>query len=801
MNRLRTIGMPIMVVLVIVMLATLGISPGMTCGKQERGGEAGTFLVGGREYKVAGPELWEYHAYLALQNYVLPEPPPWKFPMELFNRPDPDFRDYRAEVEDLWTFIILDKVAERAGIPASEALVADWIKRNFTTREGVYDRDIYLRFVSRFAQVFPTPKDFERILAKYLRVKYMMSLYDGLTIPSSEVVFETWKARNKRHDVDYVAQSVAEILGQIDPKAFTEDEVLKYYAQEEVRRRFLIPTRRSFDAAYLAPGALSDAEFTALRERAAAKNLGAFSEVDAEQYFYANQNEYPIQPIRDRLRKEWEERKREREAAEKPPEKPADAGAGEPAGETPPAEPVKPDDAEKPAGEPTDAPGDEKPAEPAGETGPGGKAEPPVAPADGGGAEDPAAPAEGEGAEPPAAPADGGGAEAPAAPAGDGGEAAPVEPAKPTVNDEPFDDPQELKPMERYQRFFKARVERDLFANRLLGRLLADERIDRRGLEEVARDFGLSYFRTAEPLDQYQVLELPTIGSQRLREAINLARAGEGAVYAEEPCVSGSGEARVVVVFCVTDVVKERYPDPSERIDLARLRELTVGTLGATKPDELKELTAPELLKKAFPDAVVEEGSDVTVGDVVRHMRRQSRAEELAVEKLDAVRQLVLGGNQTFEAAALEKGYRVQSVLGLSSGMTVPVDFVAPEGGSLTAEQTARNRERSDRRFLISGRQAGEGAVLSLIDRTAPEHFLDQVLTDKASQSAFLVYVRAHRSPEVEEMPETAEEEIRTDMFLSRTRRSLRALFEFEQIVERYRLNVPGVTDRKPAEK
>jgi hypothetical protein len=784
MNRLRRIGMPIMVVLVILMLATLGISPDMSCGQKNRSGNAGTFLVGGREYEVDGTELWEYHAYLALQNYVLPEAPPWKFALEMFGRGDPEFRDYQAEGEDLWTFIVLDKVAEHAGVPASEAVVADWIKRNFTTKDGVYDRDIYLRFISRFAQVFPTARDFERILAKYLRVKYLMSLYDGLTNPSSERVFETWKARNKRHDVDYVVMNVAEIVGGIDQNSFTEDEVRKYYAQEAVRGRFQIPTRRSFEAAYVVPGALSDAEFAALREKAAARNVPEITSVDAEQYFYANQADYPIQPVRERLRKEWEERKRQREAAVKPeggdgePTVPMEGGTGTPPGEEKPVAPPKDDP-------PVDAPREEPPVD-------APKEDAPVdAPKD-----DPPADAPKE--PPPVvdAPKDGLPADAPK----DEGAAEPGESLKPAVEDEPFEDPRDLKPMERYQRFFKTQVERDLFSKRLMSRLLADERIDRRGLDAVARDLGLSFFRSAEPLDQYQVAELPTIGSQALREALNSVTAGQGVVYAEEPCVSGSGDTRAVSIYCVTDVVKERYPELPEPMDTARLRDLTAGTLGTFRPEELKDLSAPALLRKAFPDAVIADGAEVTVGDVVRLMRRQARGEELAVEKLDEVRQLVLGGNQTLEAAAREKGLTVRTARGLSSSMTVPADFKAPEGQALSAEQIARNRDRAERRFLVSGRQPGEGSVLSLIDRTAPERFLDTILTDKESRMAFLVYVRAHRTPEPEEMPVTAESEIRGDLFLTQQRRGLRAQFAFEKIVERYRLNVPGLTDRKSSE-
>ncbi len=179
----------------------------------------------------------------------------------------------------------------------------------------------------------------------------------------------------------------------------------------------------------------------------------------------------------------------------------------------------------------------------------------------------------------------------------------------------------------------------------------------------------------------------------------------------------------------------------------------------------------------------------------MRLLYRQSRAEDRAVEALEAVREAVVGGAQTLDAAAAEKGYEIRELKGVTRETRVPEDIRPPEGGELTEEQKEENRRRAYRRFLLRGRVPGQRANLDRIAKTPPEHFLPEVLTDRKTDAAFLVYVQRHEVPAEEEMPEAGTSDIWI-MLRERTKRqTLRAFFSFERIKERYQLEVPGLTD------
>jgi hypothetical protein len=59
--------------------------------------------------------------------------------------------------------------------------------------------------------------------------------------------------------------------------------------------------------------------------------------------------------------------------------------------------------------------------------------------------------------------------------------------------------------------------------------------------------------------------------------------------------------------------------------------------------------------------------------------------------------------------------------------------------------------------------------------------------------------VTAHRTPGPEEMPEVRAQSIRFELFQSQQRRALQAFFDFPTLAQRYRLEVPGLTDREPS--
>ncbi|MHC4862063.1 MAG: hypothetical protein ACYTDY_18440, partial [Planctomycetota bacterium] len=351
MRKLRQIEKAGLIVLCVAMLATLGVSSQATCGARRGVDTVGTFTVAGETVEVSGSDYQAAMSYLSFQNYVLSGPPPWKFAR--FFGLDRRFQNYQAAEKDLWTFIMLDRHAEQVGVRVPPETVSEWIRNNFRSRDGVYDRAIYEAFL-RNARIWNTPAEFEKLLARYLRVVWFVNLYNPLIDPTMDEVYATWKNRNRRHDIRYVVQEAAPLREEIDASAFTEDELQSYYDQDRVKQNFRIPTRRGFEAVYAMPGEMTDEEFDTLRKKAEEEGLVTMGPDEAFQYYYANQRDYPIEPIRKRLKEEWEKEQEEKKAEETGEEKTEEGS--EKKTEEPPEDPEKkteepPEDPEEESGE------------------------------------------------------------------------------------------------------------------------------------------------------------------------------------------------------------------------------------------------------------------------------------------------------------------------------------------------------------------------------------------------------------------------------------------------------------------
>jgi hypothetical protein len=181
---------------------------------------------------------------------------------------------------------------------------------------------------------------------------------------------------------------------------------------------------------------------------------------------------------------------------------------------------------------------------------------------------------------------------------------------------------------------------------------------------------------------------------------------------------------------------------------------------------------------------------------VLRLMLRYARAETRAREVLDAVRENVLAG-QTLEAAAEEKGLLVRELKGISEESVARPPIEPPEGGELTAEQKAENLLRGYRRHLLAelfprSRQAPGG-----IRRTEPGRFMKDLISDRETDAAYLVYVDSMEAPESEEMPDLAAGRVANEMTRLELIPGLRRYFSFEEVKERYRVEFPRANGRQ----
>jgi len=738
MKKLRQVEKAGLIVLCIVMLGTLGLGSATVFQGCEQEPPRGTFVIDGENFAIDGPTVREYWPFMTYQR-LLRRPPAWKFALD--PRLDPEFANYQPNDEDLWTFIVLDKLAEKLGVKIPPQAVQDWIRGNFTDPEtGRYERELYEAWLRspNISGVWATASEFEKFLRRYLTVQYFVKIYSPLLFPTNEQVYKQWSVRNRRHDTEYVVQSISALRREVDMAAIPMPEVEAYYGRDRVRRNFRVPTRQEFEAIYLILDDVTDEQFAKLTKKADEKELVKLGPQEGFRHYYANEKGlYRTDRLVERLKKEWEE---EQKAKEK-----EDAGAEE--------DPA--DGEDKPADEETE-PADEE-TKPADEE---------TKPAD----EEKAGATDLPGLDLPELPKKGG-----------------------------FEDPTiGLTPEQKYQKYFKEPVERELYLKKLLARLLMDERIKKKGLAAIATEYGLPHYVTERGLDRFEIYKNEPVGGQELRETLNRMTAGDDGEYAVDVVGIGTGKTRGYAIFKLNRVTVEHFPELSAVVEEKLLRD-TLPLMARVEREVIEEGTLADALRASFPDVTVPDQESFKVEEVVRMLLRQTKAEEEATAKLDKVMAAVTAGGQTFRSAAEEKGYRVFTM----DGVTIETRMAEPAepdpGETLTPAQEKQRQLDRHRWFLLKGRSFGTALPLNirLIADTPSQSFVPQVLLDRETDSAYLVWVNTHVVPAPEEMPEVATSRIRLELMNHNRRTTLRSFFEFDDIVERYSLFVDGVTNRE----
>ncbi|MHC4861975.1 MAG: hypothetical protein ACYTDY_17990, partial [Planctomycetota bacterium] len=203
------------------------------------------------------------------------------------------------------------------------------------------------------------------------------------------------------------------------------------------------------------------------------------------------------------------------------------------------------------------------------------------------------------------------------------------------------------------------------------------------------------------------------------------------------------------------------------------------------------DLSAKELIEKAFPDTEVPEKETYVLLDVIRPMFRQATAEDAAEKRLETIREMVVGGSQTLESACEEKGLEVRDLKRVSKATPASPP---EEGRELTPEEEAEQRLARFRNFLVAGRETGNLRNVERIAATAAGRFVAEVIHDKETDAAYLVFVVSHHVPGPEEMPTLESRRLQMQIADGTRRDTIRSFFEFEQVAERYGLDVPGLT-------
>ena len=134
---------------------------------------------------------------------------------------------------------VVGQEAERLGLSASDAEVADKIRNQFKDASGQFiGLDRYKEsVVSRFGDVEEFEKDIRNEIA---REKLKAFITSSITVSDTEVQ-EEYERKNTTYDVNYAVVSSDKLAQKIQP---SDDELKNYFEQHKTEYRFLEPQKK-----------------------------------------------------------------------------------------------------------------------------------------------------------------------------------------------------------------------------------------------------------------------------------------------------------------------------------------------------------------------------------------------------------------------------------------------------------------------------------------------------------------------------------------------------------------------------
>lgn len=184
--------------------------------------------------------------------------------------------------EDVWQMLMLDKLAQEAGVSVSSEMLADFMKARGITNQQTYQ--------SVLAGVRMTAADYEDFSRRVMRAKLYQGLMTEPDVLSSKEVFERFQQDNELFDVAFVAFSESEQAAKLSADSQTTEQLKQFYETEldalTKRNEFSTPEKYGLDAALLnADTASIDAMKAALPE-----DERAVEDSDVEDFYEDNKD-------------------------------------------------------------------------------------------------------------------------------------------------------------------------------------------------------------------------------------------------------------------------------------------------------------------------------------------------------------------------------------------------------------------------------------------------------------------------------------------------------------------------------
>jgi peptidyl-prolyl cis-trans isomerase D len=144
----------------------------------------------------------------------------------------------RAVLDSLISKYVIMAEAERLGLAASDAEVADQIRSRYKDASGNFDLEKYKQSIT---DQYGDVEKFENDTRASISQKKLQAFLAASVNVSDEEVEEEYKRRNTSFDVSYISVTQDKMAAKIQP---TDDELRSYFESHKTDYRFLEPQRK-----------------------------------------------------------------------------------------------------------------------------------------------------------------------------------------------------------------------------------------------------------------------------------------------------------------------------------------------------------------------------------------------------------------------------------------------------------------------------------------------------------------------------------------------------------------------------
>jgi peptidyl-prolyl cis-trans isomerase D len=145
----------------------------------------------------------------------------------------------RTFLDGLISKHVISQEAERLGLGASDAEVADTIRKEFTNASGQFVG--YERYKESVTARYGDIETFENDTRDRIAQEKLRAFVSASVNVSDEEVEEEYRRQNTSFDVSYVALTADKLAAKIQP---SEDELRSYYESHKTDYRYLVPQKK-----------------------------------------------------------------------------------------------------------------------------------------------------------------------------------------------------------------------------------------------------------------------------------------------------------------------------------------------------------------------------------------------------------------------------------------------------------------------------------------------------------------------------------------------------------------------------